>query len=153
MKNSYLTLLVSIILVAGNTYAQNSFPVPTGDSKLAGSNVIEFGFGKVKQVDAGKIGYQKFSGGLDIVGAGTSVANRRISFFAEGGAQFTGGLDIGLPRNSNSAIGGLTVFEPSAGYYTTTQFAMSGFGGSHALLFNAYKAATQVSGDLTAIGK
>jgi hypothetical protein len=149
MKNFYLTLFVSIIFISIAS-GQNSFPA-SGDAKLAGSKVIEFGFGNTKQVDAGKIGYQKFSSGLDIVGAGTTAANRRISFFAEGGAQFTGGLDIGLPRNSGSSLGGLTVFEPSAGYYTTTQLAMSGFGGSHALLFNAYKSATQVNGDLTAI--
>jgi hypothetical protein len=151
MKNIYTSIFISITFFI-SVNAQNSFPTPNGDARLAGTNSVEFGFGKTKQTDAGRIAYQRFSTGLDIVGAGTTVANRRISLFAEGGAQFTGGLDIGLPRNSGSSLGGLTVFEPSAGYYTTTQLAMSGFGGSHAILFNAYRASSQVNGDLTAIG-
>lgn len=48
-----------------------------------------------KEENAGKIGYQRFtSNALDIVGAGTSNSNRRIKFFSEGGAEFTGRIDL-----------------------------------------------------------
>jgi hypothetical protein len=54
--------------------------------------VIELGADVAgKQADAGKISYQKFSvDSLDIVGAGTNDKNRKIAFFNEGGANFTG---------------------------------------------------------------
>ena len=49
-----------------------------------------------KEANAGKIGYQKFtSDALDIVGAGTTVSNRKIKFWSEGGAIFDGNVGIG----------------------------------------------------------
>jgi hypothetical protein len=43
-----------------------------GSIRIAGSNVINFGYDQTKQQDSGKIGYQSFTPGcLDIVGAGT----------------------------------------------------------------------------------
>jgi hypothetical protein len=58
---------------------------------LSAQNTLEFDAGDpFKQADAGKIGYQVFSDGLDIVGAGTSGSNRKISFYAEGGSTFDG---------------------------------------------------------------
>jgi hypothetical protein len=64
--------------------------------KIDGNNTLEFGVGvSGKQVDAGKIGYQTFTpDALDIVGAGTTVTNRKIKLWAEGGATITGGLTI-----------------------------------------------------------
>jgi subtilisin-like proprotein convertase family protein len=56
---------------------------------------LELGVGVTKQKDAGKITYKKFSDGLDIVGAGTTGDNRKITFFSEGGSTFTGKV-IGL---------------------------------------------------------
>jgi hypothetical protein len=44
-----------------------------------------------KQGDAGRIAYQKYTpDALDIVGAGTTTSNRKITFWNEGGASFTG---------------------------------------------------------------
>ena len=53
--------------------------------QVSNQNVLEFGAGRVKQTDAGKIGYTVFSDGLDLVGAGTNGGNRRITLWAEGG--------------------------------------------------------------------
>ncbi|MDP6039694.1 MAG: hypothetical protein QGG64_14180 [Candidatus Latescibacteria bacterium] len=65
-----------------------------GAMLINGSNMLEFGRGVVgKEVSAGQIGYQRFTpGALDIVGAGTVVANRKIRFWTEGGAFFTGAI-------------------------------------------------------------
>jgi hypothetical protein len=68
--------------------------------ELRGNNAVELGAGKVKELNAGKIGYQIFSNGLDIVGAGTTNANRAITFWNEGGAEFKGGATF----NGNTTI-------------------------------------------------
>jgi hypothetical protein len=67
-----------------------------GSMKIDGSNTLEFGAGvNGKQVDAGKIGYQTFTtDALDIVGAGNAGTNRKIKFWAEGGATFNGSLNV-----------------------------------------------------------
>jgi hypothetical protein len=45
-------------------------------------NTIEFGQGiSEKEINAGKIGYQRFSNGLDIIGAGTARGNRIINLY------------------------------------------------------------------------
>lgn len=82
-----------------------------GKMKIDGSNTLEFGAGIAgKQADAGKIGYQAFStDALDILGAGTSGTNRKIKFWNEGGADFTGNIGtmgkvIGL-TSANYPIG------------------------------------------------
>ena len=65
-----------------------------GKMKIDGINTLEFGAGvSGKQTDAGKIGYQSFTtDALDILGAGTSGTNRKIKFWNEGGADFTGNI-------------------------------------------------------------
>jgi hypothetical protein len=64
-----------------------------GAVKVEGTNTLELGGGLTKQADAGKIGYQAFSGdALDIVGAGTTGANRKVKLYAEGGTTLTGAL-------------------------------------------------------------
>jgi hypothetical protein len=66
-----------------------------GPMKVDGANTVEFGAGvSGKQQDAGKIGYTTFSDALDIVGAGSSNA-RKIKFWNDGGAGFTGNVGIG----------------------------------------------------------
>ena len=68
-----------------------------GNVKIDGSNTLEFGAGIAgKEVSAGKIGYQSFGlfDALDIVGAGTGV-NRKIKFWNEGGAEFSGNIGVG----------------------------------------------------------
>ncbi len=70
-----------------------------GNAKIDGNNTLEFGAGVAgKEVSAGKIGYQTFGtlDALDIVGAGTLGTNRKIRFWNEGGAEFRGGVGIGL---------------------------------------------------------
>ena len=67
----------------------------SGPIKIDGKNTLEFGAGiSGKQGDAGKIGYQTYSDDLDIVGAGTDATNRKIKFWAEGGALLSGGLTV-----------------------------------------------------------
>ncbi|MFM9908117.1 MAG: hypothetical protein ACKVOW_02140 [Chitinophagaceae bacterium] len=67
-----------------------------GKMKIEGSNTVEFGGGVTKELNAGKIGYQTFTpGALDIIGAGTTVATRKVNFFAEGGTTFNGPINVG----------------------------------------------------------
>jgi uncharacterized coiled-coil protein SlyX len=69
-----------------------------GNVKIDGNNTIEFGAGVAgKEVSAGEIGYQSFGNfdALDIVGAGTTGANRKIKFWNEGGAEFSGNIGVG----------------------------------------------------------
>ena len=68
-----------------------------GGIKINGTNPIELGAGITKEANAGKIGYQIFTpDALDIVGAGTTGLNRKIKFWNEGGAFFSGKVGIGL---------------------------------------------------------
>jgi hypothetical protein len=63
-----------------------------GEVAINGSNALELGADVAgKQVDAGKIGYGTFTPAtLDIVGGGNTQPLRKIKFWAEGGATFTG---------------------------------------------------------------
>lgn len=64
--------------------------------RIPGTNVLELGAGVAgKEGSAGKIGYQTFSTGLDIIGAGTLGTNRKIKMWAEGGTEFNGRVGIG----------------------------------------------------------
>jgi hypothetical protein len=66
-----------------------------GEVSINGSNALEWGADVLgKQVDAGKIGYATFTPAtLDIVGGGNTQAQRKIKFWAEGGAMFTGAVN------------------------------------------------------------
>jgi Chaperone of endosialidase/Head domain of trimeric autotransporter adhesin len=66
-----------------------------GDVMVNGDNFIELGANAAgKQVDAGKIGYATFTPAtLDIVGGGNTQAQRKIKFWAEGGAVFAGAVN------------------------------------------------------------
>jgi hypothetical protein len=68
-----------------------------GAAKIDGTNTLEFGAGVAgKETNAGKIGYQTWTtDALEIVGAGTSVANRKVKIYANGGTNFTGNVGIG----------------------------------------------------------
>ena len=74
-----------------------------GKMKIDGINTLEFGAGVPgKQADAGKIGYQTYStDALDIIGAGSNGTTRKIKFWNEGGASFTG--NIGILTNAANA--------------------------------------------------
>lgn len=68
-----------------------------GNMKIDGNNTLEFGAGILgKETNAGKVGYQAFGNGdaLDIIGAGTSVNNRKINLFADGGISIFGSLKM-----------------------------------------------------------
>jgi microcystin-dependent protein len=67
----------------------------SGPVTIHGNNTLVFGAGvEGKQVDAGKIGYQTFTAdALDIVGAG-KTPQRKIKFWAEGGATLAGDLTV-----------------------------------------------------------
>ena len=77
-----------------NLSVQKSLAV-AGAMKIEGKNALEFGADIPKQVSAGQIAYQKHSGNaLDIVGAGATAPERRISMWAEGGATLNGSLTV-----------------------------------------------------------
>ena len=92
-----VTTAVLTALASGNVGIGTATPGAqlhvAGNMKIDGANTLEFGAGVSKEVNAGKIGYNAFaSGALDIVGAGTSGTNRKIKFWAEGGAIFNGSV-------------------------------------------------------------
>jgi hypothetical protein len=72
-----------------------AFSITAIGNKIYTNNFLEFGAGLSKEPNAGKIGYKLFSNALDIVGAGSVQSNRRITLFAEGGANVIGNLAIG----------------------------------------------------------
>lgn len=87
----------AILLVNGNFGIGTTIPLARlhladGSMKVDGANVIEFGAGVAgKQTDAGKIGYGTFTpNSLNIVGAGTTGTDRKVTVYAEGGATFMG---------------------------------------------------------------
>lgn len=81
-----------------------------GNAQIAGAlrveqkNALELGFGIAKQGDAGKLGYQIWTDGLDIVGAGTAGENRRVQVFAEGGMRIRGPVGISLATNFSPTV-------------------------------------------------
>ncbi len=80
-----------------------------GNQKIDSAYTLELGAGLAgKESNAGKIGYQVFStSSLDIVGAGTQDNNRKITFWAEGGAVFKGTVFTNgeLLINTNATVG------------------------------------------------
>lgn len=81
----------------------------TAALKIDGDAFLEFGAGvSGKDVSAGKMGYQVFSSdALDIVGAGTSTANRKIKFWAEAGTTFSGQVVSTLFSGTGDSDGGI----------------------------------------------
>ena len=80
-------------------YAEGGCSV-IGPVVVWGQNNLEFGGGMTKGTTVdGTIAYQKYSSGLDIVGAGSDPAYaglRKITFHALAGSRFVGGVGIGL---------------------------------------------------------
>jgi hypothetical protein len=78
-----------------------------GEMRLQGLNLFEFGAGVAgKEPNAGKIGYNAFGqNALTIVGGGTTVPNRAVYFFAEGGTIMNGPLGFNGPLRVNGNPG------------------------------------------------
>jgi hypothetical protein len=102
-----------------------------GRVTVGGANTLEMGFGVGgKEANAGKIGYQTFSDGLDILGAGTAGNNRKIKLWAEGGLTFTGSQITLTGSQMGMYLGTRRVLETK--YAETTD--LGGFWGINALL-------------------
>lgn len=87
-------------LTAGSLTTSGPFTASTVTANsgilVPGNAVLTLGVGiPGREGNAGKIGYQTFSTSLDIVGAGTTGANRKIKMWAEGGTEFNGRVGIG----------------------------------------------------------
>jgi hypothetical protein len=94
--NNNSTINKQLFRVSLNAAATNALVQVNGEMKIEGLNTLEFGAGLTKEINAGKIGYQTFTAGaLDIIGAGTLVANRKVNIFAEGGTTFNGPINVG----------------------------------------------------------
>ncbi|HEX8679313.1 MAG TPA: hypothetical protein VF683_05115, partial [Chthoniobacterales bacterium] len=68
-----------------------------GPTKINANNVMEFGGGVTKEVNAGKIGYGSFTANtLDILGAGTATngTDRKVKIWSEGGLTVAGPLSV-----------------------------------------------------------
>jgi hypothetical protein len=84
-----------------------SLDVVTGQSLEFGANAPG------KQVDAGRVGYQLFSEGLDIVGAGVSPSNRKITLWAEGGVQALGPVTATSFIGNGATLSGVAKLGPN----------------------------------------
>lgn len=80
---------------------------------IAGAgSAIELGVGVAKEGNNGKIAYQRWTNGLDIVGAGPTGDNRRITFHDQGGgSQHMGNIgvrgydpNVGLPNGWGGGV-------------------------------------------------
>ena len=115
--------------VALRNASQSFSGVNTFNSSVAisGANTLEFGSGVAgKEPNAGKIGYQAFTAGfLDIVGAGTNN-NRKIKFWNEGGADFTGPITATYLNGNGANLTGVAKLG-SANSYTAAQTFGSSF--------------------------
>ncbi len=107
--------------VSGNL----SLTTPSTRLALSGANVIELGAGvSGKNINAGTIGYGTYTPNtLDIVGAGTTTANRAVKIFAEAGTIFTGPVRVagnnvvelgqGLTKGTNNGNIGYATYTPN----------------------------------------
>lgn len=81
-----------------------------GQTIIHDDHFLEFGGGIAKETMAGKIHFNAFESPyantfLRIYGAGTTVNNRKLKFFAEGGSLFTGGINAnGIVSANNIKI-------------------------------------------------
>jgi hypothetical protein len=105
LKTTVLVVISSCLFIVKST-AQNvgiGTTNPTaklhvaGNQKIDSTYTLELGAGLAgKETNAGKIGYAAFTPAtLDIIGAGNTQGTRKIKFWNEGGAQFTGNVLIG----------------------------------------------------------
>ncbi len=80
-----------------------------GGIEVNQADTLEIGKGKPKEESAGKIGYQTWSDGLDIVGAGPSIGSRNVHIYD----------NLAVGQNSN-ITNNLSVGQAMSGSNTTT---------------------------------
>lgn len=87
-----------------------------GPARIDGGNVLEFGTNdaeRTRNTAAGQIGYKVYSNGLDIVGAGPEINERRLTLWAEAGTEFKGPISFtgryGQHISLNDAFNGFGV--------------------------------------------
>jgi hypothetical protein len=97
-------LVIGTTSLGGADFNQTGTWTPLFQIDARGS--IEFRPDLTKEANAGKVGYELFTAGaLDIVGAGTTSSNRKIKFWTEGGATFTGGANFaGVVANTGGFL-------------------------------------------------
>jgi hypothetical protein len=96
------------LLAGGNSFTGNQ--TIQGAVGITSNNTLQLGAGLAGQeISAGKIGYETFtSDSLDIVGAGTNVPARKIKFWAEGGAAFSGTVTANSFAGDGGGLTGLS---------------------------------------------
>lgn len=95
--NSYIDGNVGINMQpsTGNELSIKGDTLLDGSLQIKEKNILKFGYGEInKEASAGAMGYNIFSDALDIVGAGDKYELRKIKFWAEGGAKFTGTVNV-----------------------------------------------------------
>lgn len=134
-----------MFMANGGTFDFLISPESTGKD-----NNIDWGTPKMRIKRNGyvAIGFENPQFNLDVNGTGHFSSTLNV----DGNSHFSSALDIGLPRNSNGTSDGLNIHSGAGGNYTNIQFAETSFSASHAMLFNAYKSQSGVSGNLSATG-
>lgn len=85
------------------------------------------------------------------LGIGTaSPGNYKLN--VHGQIMASGMIDIGMSRPASAYTEGLFVKGVDGNGYASIQLATKSWSGSHAILFNAYKSSSQVSGSLASVG-
>lgn len=93
--------------------ANSSAMLLDGSLSLRQANALEFGSGITKEPNAGRIGYGLFTPNtLDIVGGGTSGANRQVRIWAEGGTVFNGPVTAPVFNGSGAGLTGVAKTQP-----------------------------------------
>lgn len=84
-----------------------------GSVSVRTNGFLELGGGLAKESNAGRIGYSLFAANtLDIVGAGTTAANRVVKVWAEGGTTFTGPVTAPVFNGSGAGLTGVARLSP-----------------------------------------
>jgi hypothetical protein len=143
MKKFKITLVLISIINIGLLTSQNTGINVTnpqsklhidGKIKINGTNALEFGAGLVKEENAGKIIYNGFSSGLDIIGGGTTLYNRRVNFI--GNTIFNKGIHVPSLSTYSALNDGLSSKEEISFIFGFYEIKLNGFDDIVSNLFN-----------------